>query len=227
MGSLTSVTFQRYRYFSVASGTRDGPLPHHVTNTPAEPHLAHGESSLIVRAIQKDSVVLKYSSRGKTYVPYRRQFRVRERPPCRRESRYLRHQGRCLGDNRQACLSGHEGGSRHAWRRGAAWSAPRPWAAPDCEGCRGPVQDGGSSWPVPVYHFRCDVGRGDLPESNPAPPGPQWSHRPRGRARHRSGWHRVCALSAIKAPTSPRGFFRSALERLGSSEGKNVHIDYR
>jgi hypothetical protein len=33
------------------------------------------------------------------------------------------------------------------------------------------------------------------------PPGPQWSHRPRGRARHRSGWHRVCALSAIKAPT--------------------------
>jgi hypothetical protein len=144
-----------------------------------------------------------------------------------RESRYLRHQGRCLGDNRQASLSGHEGGSRHAWRRGAAWSAPRPWAAPDCEGCRGPVQDGGSSWPVPVYHFRCDVGRGDLPESNPAPPGPQWSHRPRGRARHRSGWHRVCALSAIKAPTSPRGFFRSELERLGSSEGKNVHIDYR
>ena len=112
MGSLTSVTFQRYRYFSVASGTRDGPLPHHVTNTPAEPHLAHGESSLIVRAIQKDSVVPEYSSRGKTYVPYRRQFRVRERPPCRRESRYLRHQGRCLGDNRQACLSGHEGGSQ-------------------------------------------------------------------------------------------------------------------
>jgi hypothetical protein len=180
MGSLTSVTFQRYRYFSVASGTRDGPLPHHVTNTPAEPHLAHGESSLIVRAIQKDSVVLKYSSRGKTYVPYRRQFRVRERPPCRRESRYLRHQGRCLGDNRQACLSGHEGGSRHAWRRGAAWSAPRPWAAPDCEGCRGPVQDGGSSWPVPVYHFRCDVGRGDLPESNPAPPGPNGAIVPAG-----------------------------------------------
>ena len=110
MGSLTSVTFQRYRYFSVASGTRDGPLPHHVTNTPAEPHLAHGESSLIVRAIQKDSVVLEYSSRGKTYVPYRRQFRVRERPPCCRESRYLRPQGRCLGDNRQASLSGHEMG---------------------------------------------------------------------------------------------------------------------
>jgi hypothetical protein len=32
---------------------------------------------LILRAIQKDSVALKYSSRGMTYVPYRRQFRVR------------------------------------------------------------------------------------------------------------------------------------------------------
>ena len=63
--------------------SRDGPLPNHVTNTPAEPHLAHGESPLIVRAIQKDSVVLKYSSRGTTYGPYRRQFRVRERLPCR------------------------------------------------------------------------------------------------------------------------------------------------
>ena len=36
-----------------------------------------------LRAIQKDSVVLKYSSRGTTYVPYRRQFRWRERLPCR------------------------------------------------------------------------------------------------------------------------------------------------
>jgi hypothetical protein len=43
--------------FSVASGTRDGPLPNHVTNTPAGPHLAHGESSVIVKAIQKDSVL--------------------------------------------------------------------------------------------------------------------------------------------------------------------------
>ena len=112
--------------------------------------------------------------------------RVRERPPCCRESRYLRHQGRCLGDNRQASLSGHEGGSRHAWRRGAAWSAPRPWAAPDCEGCRGPVQDGGSSWTVPVYHFRCDVGRGDLPESNPAPRAPMEPSSPReGSAQER------------------------------------------
>ena len=42
----------------------------------------HGVS-LVGSAIQKDSVVLKYSSRGPTYIPYLRQSRCRERLPCR------------------------------------------------------------------------------------------------------------------------------------------------
>jgi hypothetical protein len=46
--------------------------------------------------------------------------------------------------------------------------------------------DEASARPPPGAHFRCDVGRGDLPESNPAPRAPMEPSSPReGSAQER------------------------------------------